>query len=513
MKSAPLPVLTTSFCVGASLIGDSALYVVLPVVFASRGLSPMQVGLILSANRWTRLFTNAPAARLLGSASVRTVFAAALLIGGICSMVYAGSTSLPILVLARCVWGACWSIIRLTGLLTVTDCVEANLAPEATVGRMTGYFSGLARLGSALGMATGGFLSDRIGFEAYFYLAGFLAALASPYALLCVFGSLPRVSVTAARQRESRLQAQAQQQRVGWGGSCGPAHLSRTQLQLCTLAFAASCAGNGLIVSTLGAVLGSKASTDPETGRLATALGGGVAIDTATFTGVLLALRWAFEGLGAPLIGELIDRLGWRRVAPWAFTLSSLNGFVAFLLLWRSEAQAPASGGYGGEGGSVSGLAGGVGSSGGEGGVLMVGVLICILLFFVLVSTADLCVKAMGVAWRETTVLVQGDDLGSAVGPVLGYALLEMRLPPSSVLVAQALVHGAAALVARAAARLSSAPPLGSRRLSELHEASDAGAECDAAAERGAAAADRDAATDHTDENRDAVSSTTASLK
>ena len=54
---------------------------------------------------------------------------------------------------------------------------------------------------------------------------------------------------------------------------------------------------------------------------------------------------------------------------------------------------------------------------------------------------------------------------------------------------------------------------MSSSLLSELHEASDAGAECDAAAERGAAAADRDAATDHTDENRDAVSSTTASLK
>ena len=38
----------------------------------------MQVGVILSANRWTRLFTNGPAARLLGTSPVRVVFATAL---------------------------------------------------------------------------------------------------------------------------------------------------------------------------------------------------------------------------------------------------------------------------------------------------------------------------------------------------------------------------------------------------------------------------------------------------
>ena len=72
--------------------------------------------------------------------------------------------------------------------------------------------------------------------------------------------------------------------------------------------------------------------------------------------------------------------------------------------------------------------------------------------FFLLVATADICVKAMGVSWRETTLLVQGLDLGAAVGPLLGYSLLEMGLPAASVLAAQSVVHGAAALVAAAAA-------------------------------------------------------------
>ena len=151
----PWPVVATALCVAASLLGDGALYVVLPVVYASRGLSPMQVGLVLSANRWTRLLTNQPAAELLGTRPVRVALGGALLLGGACSLVYAATTSLPLLVLARCVWGGCWSVIRLAGLLTVTDVVEAGLAQEADVGRNTGLFSGLSRMGSAVGMALG----------------------------------------------------------------------------------------------------------------------------------------------------------------------------------------------------------------------------------------------------------------------------------------------------------------------------------------------------------------------
>ena len=48
---------------------------------------------------------------------------------------------------------------------------------------------------------------------------------------------------------------------------------------------------------------------------------------------------------------------------------------------------------------------------------------------------------------------MQGADLGAAVGPVVGYALLESGLPASSVLAAQSIVHGAAALVAVSTAR------------------------------------------------------------
>jgi hypothetical protein len=442
MTRTPWPVFAVAACVATSLFGDGSLYVVLPVVFQSRGLSPMECGLVLSANRWTRLLTNMPAAQRLGVSPVRTTFGFALLIGGLCSLVYGATSNIVLLVMARCAWGACWSVLRLAGLLVVTDCVEAGLATESMVGRMTGLFAGCSRLGGALSMTLSGLVCDRLGFDNLFYLCGVLTMLASPYAWRHAFGPLPAVSVTAARRlaqkRERRAQRREQQQQLGKPCicySCALPRFSAAQLRLFALAFAASAAGNGMIVATLGAILAAHASVDPSSGRSALDLGGGVRVDTATFNGLLLGVRWAVEGLGAPLFGRLVDRCGWRVVAPCAFALSSANGALGFAL-FRAAEQAGAE----------------------ASGTLLACTLLSVLAFFVLVSAADLCVKAMGVAWREAPLLVQGDDLGAAVGPLLGYALLQApSLPPSAVLATQSLVHGVAAVIACAAARSHSA--------------------------------------------------------
>ena len=111
------------------------------------------------------------------------------------------------------------------------------------------------------------------------------------------------------------------------------------------LGFAVSCAGNGLIISTLGAVLAAHSSIDPDMGGPVIEVGLGVAVPTATFNGLLLGTRWLLEGLGAPLVGRMIDRVGWQRVAPAVFGLSSLNGAIAFGLLGSAAAGGGGGGG------------------------------------------------------------------------------------------------------------------------------------------------------------------------
>lgn len=425
----PLPVLAVSACVAFSLFGDGALYVVLPVVFATRGLAPWHVGLLLSANRIIRLFTNPPAVILLGRVPIRPAMCGALLVGALTTLAYGLTESLILLLLARAAWGACWSVLRLSGLITVTDCIDAGLAPESRVGRLTGFYSGVSRLGSAAGMALGGVLCDAIGFSAEFVLFALLTACAAPYALFCAFGSLPSISGTAAAKAKAST-----------GGRCASVLALRApQWRLFFLAFSASCAGNGLIVSTLGAILGAHATAPDDGGGSAIALGAGVVVSTATLNGGLLGFRWSVEGFLAPLWGAVIDRCGWRRVAPTAFSLSSAMGALSFSLLRAAEATA----------GEAS-------------AVLLSGALLSVIGVFFLFSVADLCVKAMGVAARETPLLVMGDDLGAAVGPLLGFTILQARLPPSSIFAAQSIIHAAAAAVATAAAlaKVSLSPKL-----------------------------------------------------
>ena len=198
------PVLAVAACVAASVVGDSSFYAVLPVFYAARGLEPFQVGMLLSANRWVRLLTNKVAERLLARQPVRAAFAAALLVSGLTTLTYASTRSFRLLALARLSFGACWSVIRLAGLLILTDSVEAGIVPEENLGRMTGLYVGVHRLGVALGMVAGGIVCDALGFDFVFYLTGLVSLLAAPLAYTYAFGNLPRVSTTAAHREDER---------------------------------------------------------------------------------------------------------------------------------------------------------------------------------------------------------------------------------------------------------------------------------------------------------------------
>ncbi|MEC9239801.1 MAG: MFS transporter, partial [Pseudomonadota bacterium] len=71
-----------------SLLGDQALYAVLPVYFEELGLAPIEVGLILSVNRWIRLITNDFAHRMSGRFRSDLLFTCALLLGSLTTAMY-----------------------------------------------------------------------------------------------------------------------------------------------------------------------------------------------------------------------------------------------------------------------------------------------------------------------------------------------------------------------------------------------------------------------------------------
>jgi predicted MFS family arabinose efflux permease len=295
MPLPPRPVLLVSAATAASLLGDQVLYSVLPVYYASLGLAPIQVGILLSANRWVRLATNHLAHVLTERiASHRTVFVGAFALGVLTTAAYTVTGSFAVLLGARVAWGLAWSFIRHLGVLHIM-----SETPATSAGRTMGYYNGISRLGSVLGLFGGALLVDLLGFAPALWLLAGASAVSVPLAGASMAGA----HRFAAPLPEAR------------GSARGP----RT---FWVLAWIMGAVGPGFVMSTLGAAFSAR--VEPGTWG----------VSAATLTGALLALRFGLDGLAAPWLGGLTDRFGVRFAAAGFYAV----GGVALLLGSRSGA-------------------------------------------------------------------------------------------------------------------------------------------------------------------------------
>lgn len=370
------PVILVALATAFSLLGDQTLYAVLPTYYAELGLLPYQVGLILSVNRWIRLLTNHLAERLTRRFSLTLLLALALTLGAATTAVYGIASLFSILLIARILWGLSWSFIRQIGLMTVVDS-----APGGAIGRMMGYYNGISRLGSVGGNLVGAIGHDLIGFTLTLILFSGLSLIGVPLGLLgrraAPHADRPLPAVEAPTWRSPGLLV------------CG---------------LIVGSVGAGLMMSTLGSIL---KETVGDTVTI-----GAIAIGVATLNGLLLAFRWITDGLTAPLLGALSDRIGRRNAALLTFGLGALALFAAA---------------------SASGAA------------LLVPM---VLLFFVcgVGATVVMFSEAGARGPRAVAAYVTASDTGSAAGPMLGWIALQLALPSHLIFVIGGLFYAAAVL-------------------------------------------------------------------
>ena len=263
--------------VAFSLFGDMAMYTVLPVYYGQLGLSPIQVGLLLSVNRWIRLFTNTAAERLLSRYNKGLLFSAALATGALLALTYGAAPPFFLFLAARTIWGFCWSILRHAGTMQAIASAD-----NESVGKYLGFFNSLVRIGFLLGTSLSGLLFDVAGFQGMFLLMAAFTSAGMPFALMS-FNLKGRADHDDSHKEERPR---------------GP----RLELQ----GFIVGVVGSGMVMSTLGSVL---ATTADDNGiRIGTML-----IGIATVNGILLATRHALGIAGSPLIGALIDKFGIER--------------------------------------------------------------------------------------------------------------------------------------------------------------------------------------------------------
>ena len=353
-RSVILVALATAF----SLLGDQTLYAVLPTYYTDLGLMPYQVGVILSVNRWIRLFTNHLAERLCRRYSLTLLLSLSLILGAALTVVYGSVSLFSVLLAARLLWGLCWSFIRQVGLLTVADS-----APEGRIGRMMGFYNGTSRLGSLAGNFVGAVGHDLIGFTLTLLIFGVLSLLAVPLGILSRW-KLPHMDRTLLRADG-----------LSWRDS---------GLLIC--GFVVGCVGAGLMMSTLGLVLRETVGDSLTIG--------GMAVGVATLNGMLLAGRWITDGLGAPFLGALGDRIGRRQGALLFFGVGTLAMLAA---AWTS--------------GTVP-------------------LVLSVLLFFAcgVGATVVMVSEASMRGPRTVASYVTAADMGSAVGPILGWTMQQAHL-------------------------------------------------------------------------------------
>ncbi|ELY43513.1 MFS transporter [Natronorubrum sulfidifaciens] len=177
-----LAVVASTFFVG---FGGGVIFPILPNLGEVLGISAFMVGLILSANRFTRLVANAPAGVLIDRIGTRTPFIAGLAIEAVATFMYVVAILSPLpelwFLLARILWGVGSALVFATAYTITADVSEAD-----SRGTSMGIVRAGITFGFPAGLVLGGVVSDLWGNVEAFVLAASFAGLASVIAYLIV---------------------------------------------------------------------------------------------------------------------------------------------------------------------------------------------------------------------------------------------------------------------------------------------------------------------------------------
>jgi MFS family permease len=269
-----LPGLVIAF----GMIGDTLLYAVLPLYHEQFGLSLVMVGVLLSLNRWIRLFANSGVAAIGEKVGPHTLMVAAAIGSVVSTTLYGLVESAAVQIAARMLWGISYASLNLATLAyAVSD--------RSNAGKRVGASRAAIGMVQALSLVGGAWIALQVGPRSVFLVFGTLTLVSLGAALL-----LPRLPPEPVVKKGFRLPFPHRLE--VWG-------------------FVMGFSGDGVFLLTLAFLM--KDSITSVSPVLATAM--------------LLALRWLVEITTGPVGGWVGDRFGARRIAIVNGTLL-VAGFV-----------------------------------------------------------------------------------------------------------------------------------------------------------------------------------------
>ncbi len=312
-QSAPISPLRVLIPVGLgtalSLIGDTALYTVLPTHTAEAGVALASVGILLSANRWIRLLLNGPVGAAYDRSPRRRLFVPALFAGAFSTLLYVTPYGFWPFFLGRILWGVAWVGIWIGG-----NTIMLDVAGHGSRGRWVGIYHMTFFLGAAAGALLGGVLTDLIGYQQAMIIAAFLTLTGAVVALLF----LPETRRAAVARPQWAAAERAQDERPTLSSLTYPARKNSFLAALALLA-ANRLIIAGFLLSTFALYLAGKVGDSVSLG--------GIVLGVTSLTGIMLSINALVSMFSAPLFGALSDRLGNRWRAAAAGLLPGAAGF------------------------------------------------------------------------------------------------------------------------------------------------------------------------------------------
>lgn len=296
------PVVLLAAVTALCLVGDSMLYVALPVHWAEFGLTSLwQAGVLLSVNRLVRLPLNPAVSRLYRRISARSGMLLAAVLAAATTAGYGLAGSFAALIVFRALWGLAWTFLRLGAYFTVL-----TTADDSSQGRAMGMYNGLMRTGSLFGMLLGGVLADTWGTGLTCAFFASVSVLAVPL----IWFAVPRNAKGMAEEAVA--------------GEDGYSLFSHWKvLSVLLIGTAVAFVYQGMLISTLSYLVKIRIPAGLDLGW--------ALVGAASLGGVLQAVRWSWEPFLAPFFGWLSDhpRAGRKKT----FIVSSLIGAALFAFL------------------------------------------------------------------------------------------------------------------------------------------------------------------------------------
>lgn len=170
-------------------LGDVLLYVVLPVSAAAFGVSLAWVGVLLAANRMTRIVLYGGVAALGEAVGSRMLAITAASAAAASTFILWAGDGGPVLLAARVLWGLAFAGLSLAALAYA-------VADRERAGRKVGVSRSIHQMGPAFSLSVGAWMAGILGPRDVFLMLGVISLLAIPLAF-----TLPRDEIRADREK------------------------------------------------------------------------------------------------------------------------------------------------------------------------------------------------------------------------------------------------------------------------------------------------------------------------